>query len=577
LLLDPLILSLSVQSSKSHHQDGMHITMKDPDNVLLSLINPGDWVVCWMFNSSEDATLLRYKLRKGEYDSLNDFNSGLKFVGKALAPRIQHVANGESGTFTKMCTLQATAFSELDSNIYYDPQMNTNLGRGFEFMSDIAAALNDKFNGIPRQVNEILGILLPVLLGKPPLSGGQKTPNSPMRVPSIIGRILGRPNAGTFMDILIAILGIQKYGDDYLPPLGTFMIGPQLSPPSLDNIGASRFRLATTKGSAKLSLGLPSLSTGDAGGSIITPHTNIFATGKGLTGAVYAQIAPFSNVPLWSILEQHLIPVANEMYSALRLGPDGGIMPHLIMRQIPFNTDSFVSRSASDFTAFRELPRWKVTPEVVASYDTGKSNSMRVNYVQIQVTGGLGPNSKLQDAFRAMTSPRWDSVDIGRNGLKPFIAQVNGTYEVDATLEGQKWTDMVTDRLIGSHLKLSGSIATAGFQEPIAVGDNLEYDGFVYHIEGVEHKLQVNPQSGQKSFLTNLAISNGVPATGNALPEIAIRQFNSSTSTSPGAKLLSDGSLSAVPHLQISSTSTQTGSSKAVRHAVVPLANFEGD
>ena len=58
------------------------------------------------------------------------------------------------------------------------------------------------------------------------------------------------------------------------------------------------------------------------------------------------------------------------------------------------------------------------------------------------------------------------------------------------------------------------------------MGDNLEYDGFVYHIETVEHRLQVS-ETGATTFQTLLAISSGIPATGVALPEIAVRQFES--------------------------------------------------
>jgi hypothetical protein len=262
----------------------------------------------------------------------------------------------------------------------------------------------------------------------------------------------------------------------------------------------------------------------------------------------------------------------------------GGISPHLIFRQIPFASDEFVSRAPSDHTSFRELPRWKVDPAMVLAYDTGKSNSMRVNYVQVQVSDGV-PAGDLQGLLRATTTPRWDSVDISRNGLKAYIAQVSATHKIASPELGQRWTDMVTDRMIGAHLKLSGNISIVGVQEPIATGDNLEYDGFVYHIEGIEHKVQINPMTGQKSFSTSMAISNGLPASGSALPEIAIRAFEESDESR--SKLISftngRGRESGKVFTTIQEAEYKTRFKRGlfdpepVVHTVVPSANVEED
>jgi hypothetical protein len=48
-----------------------------------------------------------------------------------------------------------------------------------------------------------------------------------------------------------------------------------------------------------------------------------------------------------------------------------------------------------------------------------------------------------------------------------------------------------------------------GIYEPIAVGDNLEFDFVIYHIEGVIHRCTIS-QDGVKSFRTILTISNGI-------------------------------------------------------------------
>ncbi|CAM6004851.1 unnamed protein product [Sphagnum balticum] len=57
---------------------------------------------------------------------------------------------------------------------------------------------------------------------------------------------------------------------------------------------------------------------------------------------------------------------------------------------------------------------------------------------------------------------------------------------------------------------MNGSIECIGIVEPIAVGDNLEYDGVVYHIEEVNHVCSISRESGIKNFRSVLRLSHGV-------------------------------------------------------------------
>jgi hypothetical protein len=94
------------------------------------------------------------------------------------------------------------------------------------------------------------------------------------------------------------------------------------------------------------------------------------------------------------------------------------------------------------------------------------------------------------------------------------------------------------------------------------VGDNLEYDGMLYHIETVTHTLNVNPMSGIKSFNTQLALSSGVPASGPVLPEIAIRTVTT----------LLTGENQDGPTFSTTVTGTQT-----IKHKDSPQANLQSD
>jgi hypothetical protein len=76
------------------------------------------------------------------------------------------------------------------------------------------------------------------------------------------------------------------------------------------------------------------------------------------------------------------------------------------------------------------------------------------------------------------------------------------------------WMTLVADRLIGSQYTLNGTIYSFGIQSPICEGDNLEFDGVVFHIESVNHNFSINP-NGVKSWTTVLTLTNGMRADAN--------------------------------------------------------------
>lgn len=489
--LDPWIIQLTVRQTKDSHQGMMSIAMKDVDGDLLSRINPGDWVVCWMFDNNAGAERLRDKLKNFPNISsgLNGFDSGLKFMGKIFSAR-KNVQVNNFGGKNKIIQVLATSFSELDSNIYFDQQLSTNFFNGLEFMGTISEELGRDIH-TPYDVNSGFAKLLATFMGiglKGNSANSKAQMSKPLLIPSEMGRILGKTNVENYIDVLDTYIGIQKYSD-YMPE-------------GLGNTGTITLTKKQTEPSPAKSI-------------VYTPQT--------LIGYVYPFIQPYNNVPMWGILKETVNDTVNEMYTVMRAGPDWSIQPTLMVRQIPFNTDDFSKYpDAPPHTTFRSLPRWLATDEIVTGYSIGKSESLRINFVRIQGAGVLNP-AAVQNAARALVNPVADAVDIQRNGLRGFLTSINSTYGEDAIASTKEWTALVTDRTMGSHLKLSGSIQLAGVQEPIAVGDNLEYDGFVYHIEMVEHSLNIDGMTGRKSYSTNLAISNGVPAKGPPLPGIVTR------------------------------------------------------
>jgi hypothetical protein len=488
VILDPWLIQLNVRQSKEQHMGTMNLQMVDPLGDILSRINPGDWVMVWMFDNVEDGNKMRARIKAKTIERLNDFHSGLKFVGKLFSIR-KNVQTTPTGIKTKRIQIMATSFSELDSNIYFDQQLSTNFYNGLEFMSAISSALG-KFAFSSFNVGDGLASLLGCFMGIG-ITHGQNAiaqMSKPLLIPSEIGKLLGTPNVNNYIDVLKTYIGIQDYDGGYLPS------GLKVQPPT------------SIDGTVKAE-----------------PFPTIFYTPKSLIGYIFPFIQPYNNVPMWSILKQNLNDTVNEMYTTLRVDSNFRIQPSLIIRQSPFNTDDFANYpDAPPHTPFRSLPRWLVTDKIITNFSLGKSDSMRINFVRIQGVAQLNP-AAVQNAARAVVPPVSDAVDIQRNGLRGYVTAINSTFGLDAVASTKKWTALVTDRIMGSHLKLSGTVALTGVQEPIAVGDNLEYDGFVFHIETVEHSLNVASNSGFKQFSTSLAISNGVPASGPPLPEIAIR------------------------------------------------------
>jgi hypothetical protein len=65
--------------------------------------------------------------------------------------------------------------------------------------------------------------------------------------------------------------------------------------------------------------------------------------------------------------------------------------------------------------------------------------------------------------------------------------------------------------MMGSQYTLNGTINCFGIQSPICEGDNLEFDGVVFHIESVAHQFAMSPD-GHKSWTTRLELTNGMRA-----------------------------------------------------------------
>jgi hypothetical protein len=195
-------------------------------------------------------------------------------------------------------------------------------------------------------------------------------------------------------------------------------------------------------------------------------------------------------------------------------------MPTLVFRQIPFTSEDFENQKfgtqdenarAIKVTKFLNLPRWRIGSELVFSIDIGKDEAARINFVQYYAKSAFSKQGLDAAGEVASVNYVFDKDDIVRSGLRPYIAQNQFNDLPDALIRSAPvWARVVGDAVIGGHLKLNGTLNCVGIIDPIAVGDNLEFDGVVYHIEQISHTCSVSPGNGMKSFRTVLSLSHGV-------------------------------------------------------------------
>jgi len=283
----------------------------------------------------------------------------------------------------------------------------------------------------------------------------------------------------SYADILTTVYGIQKYNQDPTTP------GAYFNPITNLDLTLSRFKNRSAP-------------------------ENVLRCPLPLLGELLFVPTPWAGVPLWGALQPYLNPAINEMYTALKVHPDGSIQPTLTVRQIPFNSDFFV-KSFSNATAFSSLPRWHIPNSYVTASSLGTSDALRFNYVKVFAQPSIKPPLQ-QSTEAAYVKAKTDETDAKRNGLSTYLQTLTMfrnaiSGEQDA---GQVFTNLVADRVIGAHLRLSGTIQTKGIDLPIAVGDNIYYRDYVFHIESITHSLYTSIE-GQKSFDTTLNVSNGVP------------------------------------------------------------------
>ena len=497
IILDSEIVSWSVSGTKTSPTSTFSFQMLSAESGvygtpdIMNAMNPNDWVLFWVFDNYSDYISTRQAVEKEE--RANYYRTAPKFMGR-LDSIVRDLSVSATGQKSLVYKVSCIGFKEFLSKIYYNrnlpvPDGLRNAGRaifGNEDVSLDAGGLLLSKGGSPLvPPDTIIPKLIAIVLGKGPGEQYKHTtqittsPNQAFLIPRVISKwMLGNESGKTYADLLMTITGVQKYNET---PFSTDIFDSNYDTPP------------------------PNLPFGEDFALQLLPTSLKPMAGKVLMQSIY-----YDNTPLWSVLATYLNAPFNEIYTIMRPNLGGWVMPTVVCRQIPFSTDAFLEQ-CKDATGFLELPRWRIEPSMLLHYQLGKSATTMSNYMQIIETN-LAKTSDVNGSYEQWAfRPIFDRASVARNGLEAEIKNISALFTpIDNAVFARRqfWSQFMADITFDSQLFLSGSVLSKGIQLPIAHGDNIELDGYIYHIEAASHEGSISP-NGAKDFNTMLTVSHG--------------------------------------------------------------------
>ena len=549
LLIQEDCLNVSISETKEGVHSTLSATLIQGEVNYLTDLLPGDWVMCWMVNDEDQLVDLRSRIRNGQ--ACNRFSDGLKFVGRLEGLRKHIGVEPGSGVQRVRYRLQAIGFYELGTQIFYNPHLAQKQADLNECVGRLGMQLNDFIEGGEDEatqgvsINKAVPFLLEVLLGSgitqklakpdivwlkdeeknlelteeqkrglvimPNFTGGDGESKYAYLIPNKVGKLLGRSEPTregglmSYSDIVDLVYGVQRY-----------VSTSSLASNDENHTFRQPFNVFTPDG-------------------IHGQLNNHKFTNKPLLGFFAPTIPDFSDKTVWNILRNYLNGTVNEMFTCMRVNNLGKVVPTIVLRQIPLTThimantmenrkntvtmeadaDGNVTTTEGTYdtvevTPFLELPRWVVDPAMMRSMDVGRSNIARFNFIHVygQSAKAMREANITHQIIR--NPPILDSEDVKAHGLRSHMSMVACDIQ-DLAKAPRVWMEIASDFLIGQHLTLSGTIDSIGIQSPICIGDNLEFDGVVYHIESVSHQGGIG-EGGIKQFSTSISLANGMRA-----------------------------------------------------------------
>ena len=485
LVVENDCIMVSVADSKAVLTPSMTATLLITDINYETEVAPGDFVFINMLNWEQDARRVADNARS--LKPVNGPNDGFKGFFKVQSVRKSLVTDPQSGVKHLAVKITGFAFTEFNNSIYFNPYLLSSTDQNLQiYLTNIGVdwANMQLDKGITR-CQSVVQYLINSFIGDGLPDTGRKsndiaplTGNTHFFMPKGVGNLLGIPTVQSAKDAYNYIFGIQQY----FANAQTLAQGVNPAGVSANATSTSRFML------------LPDPIEGNT-----------------VTKPEY-----WNQQQTWSILNQFINAPINEMYTCFRVSPNGSVMPTVVLRQIPFTTDNFVNGSYK-VTRFMSLPRWNISPALAFSFDLGRDEALRTNYVQYYGRSVTGPGGFDMAEDTAKGNYVYDIDDVKRNGLRPHVvtSEFDRLPDPPYTNSGFRspgWAKILGDALIGGHLKMSGTIEFVGIPEPIAVGDNLQFDNVVYHIEQIVHTAAIVTSGDKaiKTFRTTVTVSSGM-------------------------------------------------------------------
>jgi len=493
-------ISINIEYNKSSPTPTFSCILKQGDLNYLTAIHPGDFVTVNMVNWETKAMEIRDRAIAG--DPINRKEDGFKGLFKILDV---NMALSVSGNGTKEYQVQVTArgFDEFNNVLYFNPALVnevSNTGGGMLFLNSFNNFKDLVQSKESSNVQSLVKTVINRTIGQGLLTKSKeetKLNQAPAyEIPSQVANLLNLPKARNVSDINKYYLGIWKINSS-----------KKISNDSYDGF-CDFFTNYDTKNKT----------------------SNFYKTSTQLQGSRQISFQDFQTVKVWSLMQDYSNPILNESYTCYRIAPDGYIYPSVIVRQKPFNTLHYNKKGPiSNHTKYLDIPRWEVDPDLILSMNIGRSDQGRINFVQV-FSRALSVDSKF-DAASQITLGNFveDTADVRRHGRKPYIVTCN--YDppnvTTAGTKAREWAYLMADWLFEGHLKMNGNLELVGIEEPICIGDNLELDGIVYHIESLNHTMGIS-RNGVKIFRTKMTLSMGVDKNSSTIPKYAEMEYTDS-------------------------------------------------
>jgi hypothetical protein len=508
--------SMQIQGAKESHTKQLSASLAPGNYNYINEILPGDWVLAWIVHGQDRLDDLVSRIQAGK--ACNRFDDGLKFVGRAESVR-KDFQRDPGGRKAVRYDLTAFMFKELDTQIFYDENLSDgtlesqNIGQWLArvgtdirevFAINAEAGVQDDNvhlliptfleilvgRGVSKSINDDVPAQLSAFTGGGPAANTVKEAPFAYLVPKEVGALLGKSSRDAskgggvlaYADILEVLFGVQNYSNSQTNQAGVFV---------------------------------PDIAADDE----LTTATHRY-TGTPMLGCFLPQMPTFDNRPLWELLKQYLNPVVNEMYTCLRVSSgdqaNGAVLPSVVVRQIPFTTPVLAEKLDGDingiaYTGFMDMPRWVLPGALVNGGNMGRSDATRCNFVHVYGQDADSANLTVTEQL-AQNAPIRDDVDVQRSGLHAYMATVACRIGQQVGKTPSQWMELIADHIIGSQWTLNGTLSCKGIQSPICEGDNLEFDGVVYHIESVAHACSTDATNGKRRWMTTINVVNGLDA-----------------------------------------------------------------